>query len=97
MRKHICLFNYNIKIHQHCHYLSPLQRNLLSEQLHQLSFWAPYLHTCPIAHRAVRINFFCLAVPCIMWDLSSPTRDGIRAPCSGTAVLIIGLPGKPQN
>ena len=25
-----------------------------------------------------------LAAPCGMWDLSSPTRDGTRAPCSGS-------------
>ncbi|KAM9089625.1 pericentrin-like isoform 1-T1 [Megaptera novaeangliae] len=28
---------------------------------------------------------FVLATPCGMWDLSSPTRDGTRAPCSGSA------------
>ena len=29
--------------------------------------------------------FFLLAVPHSMWDLSSRTRDGTRAPCSGSA------------
>ena len=37
---------------------------------------------------------FCLATPGSMWDLSSPTRDGTRAPCSGSAA---GLPGKSQR
>ena len=29
------------------------------------------------------LSFF-LATPHGMWDLSSPTRDGTRAPCSGS-------------
>ena len=29
--------------------------------------------------------FFFLAMPLGLWDLSSPTRDRTRAPCSGSA------------
>ena len=29
-------------------------------------------------------DFFFLAVPCGMWDLSSLTRDETQAPCSGS-------------
>ena len=37
-----------------------------------------------------------LAVPCSTWDLSSPTRDQTRAPCSGSSVLTTGPPGSPS-
>ena len=35
--------------------------------------------------KLLREIFFFLAVPRSMWDLSSPTRDRTRAPCSGSA------------
>ena len=31
--------------------------------------------------------FFFLAMPCSMWDLSSPTRDQTHAPCIGSVSL----------
>ena len=37
---------------------------------------------------------FFRAAPCGMRDLSSPTRDRTHAPCSGSAVLTTGPPGK---
>ena len=38
--------------------------------------------------------FFFLLVPLLStWDLSSPTRDGTHAPCSGSAALTTGTPG----
>ena len=40
--------------------------------------------------------FFCLFCLHGTWDLSSPTRDQIRVPCSGSWVLTTGLPGKFQ-
>ena len=30
---------------------------------------------------------FCLAPPCIMWNLGSLTRDETHAPCSGRQIL----------
>ena len=39
---------------------------------------------------------FLLAALCSMWDLNSLTGDGTRAPCSGSAVLAAGPPGKPH-
>ena len=39
-------------------------------------------------------SFFFLATPCSTWDLSSPTRGWTHAPCSGSAVLTTGPPGK---
>ena len=39
---------------------------------------------------------FFLALPRGMWDLSSPTRDETRAPCSGSAESTTGPPGKSQ-
>ena len=32
----------------------------------------------------IKMEFFFLAAPCSMWDLSSPTRDQTPAPCSGS-------------
>ena len=43
------------------------------------------------------IIFYFLAAPRGMWNLSSPTRDGTRAPCSGSAVLTTGPPGKSRQ
>ena len=31
-----------------------------------------------------------------MWELSSLSRDGTYAPCSGSIVLSPGMPGSPQ-
>ena len=39
---------------------------------------------------------FLLPALCFMWDLSSLTGDGTRAPCNGSAVLAAGPPGKPH-
>ena len=35
-----------------------------------------------------------LAVPCSIWDLSSPNKHQTHDPCTGSAVLITGPPGK---
>ena len=35
----------------------------------------------------VDVQFFFLAAPCSMWDLSSPSRDRTRAPCMGARSL----------
>ena len=40
---------------------------------------------------------FILATPCGMWDLSSPTRNQIHAPCNGSPVLTTGPPGNPPK
>ena len=43
-------------------------------------------------------NQHFLAALCSMWDLSSPTRDRTRGPCSGSMVLTTESPGKyPQH
>ena len=41
--------------------------------------------------RAIKSFFFPML--CGTWDLSFPTRDQTRAPCSGSTVLTTGLPG----
>ena len=38
-----------------------------------------------------------LAALCVMWDLSSLTRDGIRSPCRGRWSLTTGLTGESKN
>ena len=43
--------------------------------------FVPFHHSLISLH----LNFFFLAMLCGMKDLSSLTRDGTRAPCSGSA------------
>ena len=38
-----------------------------------------------ITENLVIIHFYFLAVPCIVWNLSSPSRDQIHIPWSGSA------------
>ena len=40
--------------------------------------------------------FFFLTTLCVMWDLSSTTRDRTHAACSGITVLTTGLPEKSE-
>ena len=42
-------------------------------------------------------HFFFSATPHGMWDLSFPTRDGTRAPCTEGAVLASGQLEKPPR
>ena len=39
-------------------------------------------------------NFYFFGHTMCMWDLSSPIRDQTCTPCTGSAVLTTGLPGK---
>ena len=44
--------------------------------------------TLNLQHFLGYLHFFffnVLAMPCGMWDLSSPARDGTRGPCFGSA------------
>ena len=45
-------------------------------------------HNLPYHHRIDVMNYVCffffLAMPCGIWDLSSPTRDLTPVPCSGS-------------
>ena len=75
-----------------CH-RRPLTQQALDKLAHQhrsqSASWVPGPRQVPWSHSRTYLIFIFLflflAIPSGLWDLSSPTRDGTRAPCSGSA------------
>ena len=71
----------------------PFKRKYLSWYIFTYIWLKKFSLFCVCVCVCVCVCLFCLHGT---WDLSSPTRDQIHVPCSGSWVLTTGLPGKFQ-